>query len=252
MTERPLYHSTSIPSPQGHAGLWYDKFCAWKVPQRDWTEAEVEKVAWIRQVARAVGDRDLLGEHIARRKRLLNALGGRLLRVTTVERLVTGLGYRHPVENGFAWHPVLGTPYLPGSGLKGVARAWARLLEIDSTEIERIFGPRGEGKEPQAGRVIFLDAIPDVPIKLVGDVITPHYGPYYSRGEAPGDYLDPNPIPFLVVEKGATFLAGILPRDQQDQEDADLAQTWLREALEQLGAGAKTANGYGRLVTEPT
>jgi CRISPR-associated protein Cmr6 len=34
------------------------------------------------------------------------------------------LGNPHPVEKGFLWHPTLGTPSLPGSGVKGLVRAW--------------------------------------------------------------------------------------------------------------------------------
>lgn len=71
-----------------------------------------------------------------------------------------------------------------------------------------------------------------------------------SRGKAARDYLDPVPIPFLAVERGAHFLAGVLPRTPGDVGDAKRARQWLMEALEQLGAGAKTATGYGRFKVE--
>lgn len=89
------------------------------------------------------------------------------------------------------------------------------------------------------------------PVQLVAEVMTPHYGPYYQAKRAdvaPGDYHDPNPIPFLAVEKGTAFLAGILPRSPSDADDAKQARAWLLEALQEIGAGAKTATGYGRCL----
>jgi CRISPR-associated protein Cmr6 len=256
MAQRPLYKSSLAPdAPRpstAHAGLWYDKFCRWDVTaDKGW---KLDKLSWIKTVAsrERVGDDRLLKEHVARRECLLALLGGHAVCVTTAGRFVTGLGYPHPVENGFAWHPVLGTPYLPGSGLKGVARTWATLLEEEQARIDRIFGPR-EGRDHSEGAVVFIEAIPRSPVQLVAEVMTPHYGPYYQseRGDVvPGDYLDPNPIPFLAVEKETTFLAGVLPRGPKDADDAKQAHRWLMEALEEVGAGAKTATGYGRFVLD--
>ena len=84
---------------------------------------------------------------------------------------MTGLGRSHPVENGFAWHPTLGMPYLPGSSVKGMVRAWAE-QETDprpaSEELDRLLG-----KQNSAGSVCFLDALPIKPVKLEADVMTP-------------------------------------------------------------------------------
>ncbi|MCC6558176.1 MAG: type III-B CRISPR module RAMP protein Cmr6 [Polyangiaceae bacterium] len=262
MDQRPLYSTSSLapgaPRPStAHAGLWYDKFCQWRLTDdKGWGDAEIQKGEWVKSAASRVGDADLLQEHVTRRQRLLAALGGHAVCVKTAARFVTGLGYRHPVENGFAWHPVLGTPYLPGSGLKGVARTWAVLLAATDEEhkhIVRIFGPRGEGKDHAEGTVIFVEAIPRNPVQLVAEVMTPHYGPYYQAkraDEAPGDYHNPTPIPFLAVEKGTAFLAGILPRSPSDADDAKQACAWLLEALQEIGAGAKTATGYGRFQVD--
>jgi CRISPR-associated protein Cmr6 len=214
-----------------------------------------DKAKWLKKFlesASRVGDPALIMEHIARREKLIYDLGGFPVRMKTAGRFVTGLGYRHQMENGFAWHAVLGTPYLPGSGLKGLARAYATLCGAKDEDITQIFGPHGDKMEPQAGSVIFLEAIPRQPVTLVAEVMTPHYGPYYQGDgkEPPADYHDPNPIPFLAVEKGVPFLAGVLPRTPSDKDDAKKALEWLGEALEALGAGAKTATGYGRFDVE--
>jgi len=44
--------------------------------------------------------------------------------------LATGLGNLHPVENGFAFLPPYGVPYLAGSGVKGVLRRAAEELAL--------------------------------------------------------------------------------------------------------------------------
>lgn len=244
----PLYEQPSVKVGTGHAGLYFDKFCRVLDPEK-----AGDKAVWLKEfveMAPRVGEADLIAEFVARRVKLIEQFHGAPVRMTTVDRFVTGLGVRHALENGFAWHAVLGTPYLAGSGLKGLARAWAVMNAGDTDEIKRIFGPRGEKIEHQAGTVIFLEAIPTAPVKLVAEVMTPHYGPYYRGEKPPADYHDPVPIPFLAVEKGARFFAGVLPRTPSNVKDAQRARKWLMEALEQLGAGAKTATGYGRFNVE--
>lgn len=180
---------------------------------------------------------------------LIAGCSGFALHLKTEGPFVTGLGRNHPVENGFAWHQTLGTPYLPGSSVKGVVRSWAKIWEEENDEtINRIFGPR-DSITSSVGSVIFLDAIPISQVQLKADVMTPHYGPYYQGDEPPADWHSPVPVPFLVVETGQDFLFGVMPRrpeDQRDGEDCKKAAEWLRVALNKIGGGAKTAVGYGR------
>lgn len=251
---RPLYQGARgarlISATVGNAGLWYDKFCdRWNA---DWNSlGDIGKRDWIANIAnldgtaaKRVGDRELLGEAAARQRDLTKKLGGRTFPLATVWRFASGLGRSHPVKNGFAWHHVLGTPYLPGSSVKGVARAWA--VWTGFTDIERLFGPRAEpGAALRAGSVIFLDALPIEPVALDADVMTPHYAPWYQEGEVPGDWHSPTPIPFLTVAREQTFQFALLPRTPADAADCEQAAKLLRGALETLGAGAKTAAGYG-------
>jgi hypothetical protein len=112
-------------------------------------------------------------------------------------------------------------------------------------DIDRVFGP-----EPKAGlhagSVIFLDALPVEPVALDADVMTPHYGPWYQKGDPPGDWHSPTPIPFLTVAPGQTFQFALLPRTPADKADCETTATLLKDALQTLGAGAKTAVGYGQ------
>jgi len=257
----PLYNdapSRARRVPNGNAGLWYDKFGSlWKA---DWSgfESETAKLDWIKHIANVgnpaspqrVGEQGQIEEHARRTEELVKSRGGRSFRLTTVWRFVSGMGRAHPVGNGFAWHHTLGIPYLAGSGLKGLARTYARDWH-HADGIERIFGP-ATARTAGAGSVIFLDAPPIEPVALDADVMTPHYADWYQDRKTPGDWQSPKPIPFLTVAPGQVFLFALLPRGnaQQDVLDCGTAAAFLREALDVLGAGAKTAVGYGQF-SEP-
>lgn len=249
---RPLYLGSDRQREWrgGHAGLWYDKFFdRWTSDHSD-VSSEGKKQWILSMTERPVGDRQQLSEHQARLMSLLDTNGQRAQPYKLEADFVTGLGRAHPVENGFAWHHTLGTPYLPGSSVKGMIRAWAtQWAGADGNTLKRIFGSESTGdKQYQVGTVIFLDALPIEPVQLKADVMTPHYGAWYQDGSPPADWHSPVPVPFLVVEEGASFSFGLLPRrnDEKHREDCERAHVWLREALAWLGAGAKTAVGYGR------
>lgn len=85
--------------------------------------------------------------------------------------------------------------------------------------------------------------------------MNPHYAKYYS-GEKdvnnhaipPADYLSPTPIFFLTVAAGQTFRFVLAPRCQKEANaanDVAFGCELLKEALSTLGAGGKTAVGYG-------
>lgn len=106
-------------SQNGNAGLWYDKFC------NSWENAKFQKDEWIKTVTnRHCGDSDELKRQWLRRWKMVESLQGKNLCLKTDSPFVTGLGRKHPVENGFLWHHTLGVPYLPGSSVKGMVRAW--------------------------------------------------------------------------------------------------------------------------------
>lgn len=273
--KRALYQSSDLPDqkpPRANTGLWYDKFCnqwcrdsskrgrdGWSLESFQEKSGSINpKLDWIETVTRVpAGQANELNEVYERRIDLLESQGANLLCFKNSYAFVTGLGRDHPVENGFTWHHTLGVPYLPGSSVKGMVRAWANWCEdeVPKEEIDRIFGPKSsdepsaEGDEAAVGSVVPLDALPVRPVKLMADIMTPHYAPYYqSEGQIvePADWHSPIPIPFLVVAAGQSFCFGILPRREKDMEDCRQAEEWLEEALTWIGAGAKTAVGYGR------
>lgn len=244
---------------QGNTGLWYEKFChTWNRMNGEWT---LDKKKWIDAFSGQVGNRIEIQQMIERMCYMVEHLEGSFLWMRTAERFVTGLGRSHPVENGFSFHPTLGTPYLPGSSIKGLVKQWAIQWdeEINDEVILRIFGSISdkessqksqETRKPKVGNILFFDALPLKPIQLEVDIMTSHHMPYYENPnkENARNIHDPIPIPFLVVASGQPFLFSIAPREKNEQSREDLKKVmkWLKDALEWLGAGAKTAVGYGR------
>jgi CRISPR-associated protein Cmr6 len=253
----PLYAGHNAPElfrPGYNAGLWYDKFCnVWRRQGNNWTLNE-NKNKWITGLsAQKVGSKNLLEQFLNRLANVVLALNGQVRCFVTDWRFVTGLGCKHPVENGFTWHHLLGVPYLPGSSVKGVVRSWAESWsKTEPAVVKRIFGPQGTAEVKNVGNVIFFDALPPEPVTVQADIMTPHYEPYYLSQEGPqppGDWFDPVLIPFLTVAPGQPFLFALAPRRAncaEDKKDCILALNWLGEALSTVGAGAKTASGYGR------
>ena len=249
MPQRPLYKlekGTDLPQQcrkhNGHAGLCFDKFCdTWS---SNCTMEGNSKLAWINKFTQqAVGMREGLEEAAKRLMWLVKKRGGRAEIFKSEYCFVTGLGRSHPVENGFTWHPTLGTPYLPGSSIKGLVRSWVeKEVGPDKKTLNRLLGSESLKK---AGSICFLDAIPTKPVLLKADVMTPHYAGW-SVEDPPGDWCSPTPIPFLVMKEQTFLLFGIIPRSRLEDDDLDRVIGWLRDALAQCGGGAKTAVGYGR------
>jgi CRISPR-associated protein Cmr6 len=259
---------------KANRGLLFDKFgSAWReIPGRNHRENECryefDKAGagtWLEGVTRSLWSQEgQLKAALARRSRLVAAMGGLVLCVKNASRFVAGMGREHPLENGFAWHHTLGVPYLPGSSVKGVLRSFYReeygkLIKTRDQET-REYREKWEeneetgkvfGSQEAVGKYIFLDMLPVEPPELVVDVMTPHYGPYYSKKETPGDWHSPVPIKFLTVEEGYLWHLAIIPgTGVEDYSIHGLEQLRdnLYNALDHSGAGAKTAIGYGRMV----
>jgi CRISPR-associated protein Cmr6 len=182
---------------------------------------------------------------------------GGLTAVFTAEargRIVVGLGAHSVRETNLALLHTWGVPYLPGSALKGLASAAAHQLGADPAwkkagkqtphgdEHARMFG------DPKtAGYVVFHDAwwIPEnaVTLPLDLDVMTVHHPDYYRDGRsAPADWDEPNPVGFLTAQ--GKYLVALSGPDAW----VERAGAWLSAGLRELGLGAKTQAGYGRMT----
>lgn len=258
----PLYKGyETLPSkPEyAHTGLWFDRF--FNRYAANWTLANEDKQVWIKQAIKApIGQTEQLEAFSERQIALVNELKGSSQRYSSDWHFITGMGNSHPVENGFSWHPTLAVPYLSGASVKGLVRAWVELNDEQLSGTEKLarlkswFGSEDKNKEAeQTGDFLFFDALPDEPPILACDIMTPHMGKWYSEGDKaklsdsasiPADWHEPIPVPFLVVKKTA-FVFHIAPRSGVQTEELEQLLTALKNALEWLGAGAKTSAGYG-------
>lgn len=267
--------------PEGaHAGLWHEKFFdaytkqknkqgkeqSWYCDNKlagEWVAKWFEKWPCLKPDKKCpavpVGEATQLSVHQKRLKTLRdNILGSDHRDFKTTWHFATGLGNPHPLENGFVWHPTLGVPYLPSSGVKGLLNAWLEWQGIGKKD-NYTCACRWLGTPTMAGALIFFDALPIAPVAIGTDVMTPHMGKWYESGAGadpnqgadwqsiPADWHNPKPITFLVVKKGV-FRFMIAPTPRAQGADVNEAFKQLEGALEFLGAGAKTAAGYGRMT----
>ena len=195
--------------------------------------------------------------------------GERFRRITLVNssRLLLHLGRANVLENvGLYCERTTGLPLIPGSAVKGVLSTWACWEGNESTiytpnaigeltleqtrscfnaDSRRIFGDNSDSGSTDAGEIIFVGAFPAMPPVLGLDIVTPHTN-------AAGADQNPVPSPFLAIEPGTAWHFAFIVKPRNGQESKSLLETvgsWLTEALEQSGLGAKTAAGYGRFLT---
>jgi CRISPR type III-B/RAMP module RAMP protein Cmr6 len=182
---------------------------------------------------------------------------------------------------GLCLDRLFGLPYIPGTAVKGVARACALAELLAATQVEKaklfrvfrqVFGTAvsdferaGElvglaehlGAESQdyRGRVCFLPAYPVNEARVVVDLTNVHFPEYYRTGDgqrlaAAGEQPRPNPFP--AVERGAQFgFCLVASRGDTEAGVLPTARRWLEEALTSRGLGAKTAAGYGWFSLRP-
>lgn len=259
-------------SDKGHKGLWFERFYD-AYPDIDKISSQNDTVAtestWLAHFKGSAGDNLALEAKALQQMKLCEKLQGNSLFAKTQWHFATGMGLPHPIENGMVWHPTLGVPYLSGAAVKGMVRAWLEVWDIDEDVIQQKqrlqqwFGSDDkDGKTTQAGSLIFFDALPITSPTLGIDIMTPHMGDWYAKGQEigevskeskklPADWHDPVPIKFLVV-KQASFQFCIAPRNNKCAKTIDMASIMqaLKDALEWMGAGAKTAVGYGCFVED--
>jgi CRISPR-associated protein Cmr6 len=259
-----------VPARQRHPGLSLDKHV-------DPKDAKEQKPI-LERVCSGFSDQSLLSALNERRYRALAS--SITWKGKSVGPLTLHLSRATALENaGISLHPIYGFAYMPGSGLKGLARAWAERIWLEAPpqrddrdqavrQIRKIFGyaPNSEcGKSwipeeiardthSSAGAVVFHDAWPCRWPQLMVDVVGVHHRDYYQAEEnkvpPPGDWEDPVPTAFLAIDAGTEFEFAVAPRHPEHTELARKAAEWLKAGLADWGAGAKTAAGYGRIHSE--
>jgi CRISPR type III-B/RAMP module RAMP protein Cmr6 len=280
----------SIPLPAGtaalvqanrtrcHPGLLLDKYAdSWHPEARQGDLQQRMQHPTIDRVVEASAGEPPGLEFAELAKRRRAVLGAATFTAKTAGPLTMHLSRAGALENaGLCLHPIYGFAYLPGTGLKGLARAYAERVWLETQSekatawatIEEVFGwtpgsDLADGKPKpwkpadakarkgsdaaRSGSVVFHDAWPTSWPKLTADIVNNHHPSYYQNGDPPGDWDNPIPVYFLAVPAGTDFefhIAG--RRSDTSSELVARAREWLFGGLVHLGAGAKTAAGYGR------
>lgn len=233
-------------------GLVFERFIGydgtdWSLePRQEGRQSVNPKFQNLRQVSQLDFDANLLQAVSERWQAMTTAYEATTFPAITDWHFVTGMGNKGALEVGFRFHHLYGIPIIPGSGLKGLTAAFAQLvLQLKETddEFKNVFGT-----QEQVGSAIFFDAIPLGLPKLALDVMNPHYPEYYQNPQhpkAPTNWQKLIPIPFLTVGRQCLFQFAIGGRGKKGNDAKEAACKWLIAALEKMGAGAKTAAGYG-------
>jgi CRISPR-associated protein Cmr6 len=124
-------------------------------------------------------------------------------------------------------------------GRLGLGRALTEPEKERVALFRRIFGT-----QHAEGQAVFFDAVPESPPALEVDIMNPHFPDYYQKEQFPTDSQSPKPVFFLTVGR-TPFLFAVGWRGGADETAHQQAQSWLKYGLTKLGAGAKTAAGYG-------
>lgn len=245
-------------SPEGHAGLWLDKFLS--VPKegavsRPAPGGEEPETRLVREVAAMVAPEEYQGayEHW---QQGLRSLGPRtaedslLLQAFEVSgRMVVGLGDESVLETHIALQHTYGVPFIPGSALKGLGSGYAhRVLGpqdgrwlIGGAAHTTLFGSTEAAGYIQLFAAWYVPGSAPDNRPLHQDVIVVHHPDYYQGGDPPAEWDDPTIIPLLSAT-GRYMVALRGPRVW-----AERALSILTLALGRDGVGARTSSGYGRM-----
>ncbi len=188
---------------------------------------------------------------------------------------------------GLALDRCFGLPFIPGSAVKGVARAYAlwdirrtedRVVKLNKLRLallafgftqpditrkkntvgDFLWAANDDGLIKEAtkpwttseafkGLLSFLPAYPTETPTVVAEVLTPH--------PRAGERREPHPIFFPAVEHDSLFgFALVVTRTVENIEFTPVleqAGAWLRAAITEQGIGAKTGAGYGWFIIDP-
>lgn len=224
-----------------NAGLWLDKFIH--------NQAEDDKKSRRSLVDDVAGIKEP-GEYsrwFKRWKDALHSYGAQCREAEVLGRMAVGLGEESVLKTSVALHHTYGVPYIPGSAIKGMAASFARQYLGDKWQVGASAYKTVFGDTENAGYFIFFDALP-LPGTghLYPDVITVHHKDYYQKGNMPPvDWDNPSPVPFLSA--AGKYLVAVAGPAAWTSTVFEI----LQYAFLELGVGAKTSSGYGRLKLKP-
>lgn len=190
----------------------------------------------------------------------------RIIRLTSASALALQLGRSSIwVNSGMSAEHISGVPWIPGTGWKGTVSSWAawtahalpdngfremtenslqrKSFQADDAKLARlVLGDDSGTGSDLGGTVRFLGGWPGTVPQLQLDIVNPHHEP---SGASKAN-LTPNH--FLTLAPGVSWYFCLLvpPGTENAGDLLDAAERWTKEALTELGTGAKTAADYGR------
>ena len=257
--------------------LLLDRYIGYKSERRPWQFQEEQKIDFFKAIARHFQfPPDLIQANYQRWRAIIKTLpfAERYAFTASPEwRMVVGLGQTSILETSMTLNRITGIPVIPGSALKGLAASYALLCILKKTnrvdEVEQVYKQYQQqeidvlpehyndfigifGSQGEAGKVIFLDAVPTQPPTLEPDIMNNHYPDYYGKDKPPTPYQNPNPVYFLTLGKKSQFAFAVAGREPNERTEqlVNIATEWLCQGLSELGIGAKTAAGYGYLISD--
>lgn len=250
-TRRKSLNSINITAtPSANAGLWLDKYIL------DLTKSDSDGHSNFVKDISAHSIPAAYNIFYDRWINMLNKYGAQKRIAKVTGRMIVGLGDESVLETSMTLHHTYGVPYIPGSALKGLASSYTHQKlgehwQKGSTAHNIVFGNTDD-----AGYITFFDAlyVPDSGYQkraLYPDIITVHHQDYYNTGKdsAPADWDSPTPIPLLSAT-GQYLIALAAPDLPSKNEWIPRAFEILELALKEMGIGAKTSSGYGRMEFE--
>lgn len=235
---------TSVPST--NTGLWIDRYF-------DGDDDSQSRSNLVKDASK-ITIPELYAVFYQRWKNTLAEMGAMIRTAKVKGRMIVGLGNESVLETSVTLHRTYGVPYIPGSAIKGLAASYARRRltnwHTNSDAYKVVFGDTDD-----AGYITFFDAlyVPETDHNkqpLYPDVITVHHQKYYQdASRPPADWDDPNPVPF-VSATGSYLIALAAPELDNRQPWLEAVFDMLKLALLEMGIGAKTSSGYGRLTFE--
>jgi len=189
---------------------------------------------------------------------------------TTTALLVgsaTGLGAL-TTEVPLNWDPVLELPVIPGSALKGIARAWLHdylIYGLNSDhENEEEAPPENDNKYKEAeakvkevfgwekavSKLTFYDAYPvEVagPSLLSRDIVNPHYNPLTNPNLKTELDVQPNPVQHVAVAPRVTFHIVVAATPSINPTSIGL-YILLKEKVDEAGQPSSGSEDYAALA----
>ncbi len=264
-----MYKSDVVPN----LGLAYQKYTyrLYRIMDNGEFKKDEERVRAFFDVFTSLDNFTSFLEKINSRCTVIKSYADHAFPMKAQSNFFVGSGYVNTTEWGMSFDWTSGLPYMPGSSLKGallaylefqaegnVVQDWPKKGITKATlengdkwtheQIIKVFGPQGDISDSDAhrGGVAFFDVLPTCFKGFELEVITPHYGEYYSSEgkKPPADIYSPIPNHFLTVKAGSIFQFAFKILDS-DVVEVEKMKNLITEAGDYWGFGAKTSSGYG-------